>query len=97
MITRAVALLTAPGAGDTTMVSKGAGVTSMLLDSGTGVLQISLHLSSLPRNGQTSSILVEQLRLTLTEIPSIMGVHLAVNGSSSFLPGGYYIGSIFQR
>lgn len=96
-IGRAVSLLASPASGDSTLLGKGTALTSMLLDPETGILRLSLHLPSLPEDRRTSALLVDQLRLTLTEIPSVTGLQLTVNGASSFLPGGYYIGSAFQR
>lgn len=97
MITSAVSLLSTPQTGGTTLVPAGTSVTAMSLDAGTGVLRLSLTIPTMPDSPQEEELLVEQMRLTMTEIPLVTSLQLSINGSVAFLPGGYYIGRPFPR
>lgn len=97
MITKAVSLLSAPPTGDTSLVPAGTSITAMSLDAGTGVLRLSLTIPAMPALPEEEKLLVEQVRLTMTEIPLVTSLQLSINGSVAFLPGGYYIGRPFPR
>lgn len=97
MISKAVALLGAPAAGDSSLVPHGTSVTGMTLEANTGTLRLSLNMPSVPGSAEAEARLVEQLRLTLTELPTVTALQLTINGSVAFLSGGYYIGKAFSR
>ncbi|MHB8106660.1 MAG: GerMN domain-containing protein [Candidatus Cryosericum sp.] len=97
MILKTVAQLTSPPLGDTSLVPRGTRLTSMTLEANTGRLRLSLAMSSLPKGQAAEALMVEQLRLSLTELPSVTSLQIEVNGSVAFLPGGYYIGKPFLR
>ena len=97
MISKAVALLGAPSAGDSSLVPHGTSVAGMVLEANTGTLRLSLKMPSVPGSPEAEARLVEQLRLTFTELPSVTALQLTINGSVSFLSGGYYIGKAFSR
>jgi spore germination protein GerM len=69
----------------------------MTLEANTGTLRLSLNMPSVPGSAEAEARLVEQLRLTLTELPTVTALQLTINGSVSFLSGGYYIGKAFSR
>jgi hypothetical protein len=54
-------------------------------------------MTPLPEDQAAEALMVEQLRLSLTELPSVTWLQVGVNGSVAFLPGGYYIGKPFSR
>lgn len=97
MISKSVALLGSPSGSDSSLIPHGTSVEAMLLEANTGILRLSLRLPSLPESREAEARLVEQLRLTFTELPSVTSLQLTVNGSVSFLSGGYYIGKPFSR
>lgn len=97
MISKAVALLGAPAAGDSSLIPHGTSVAGMALEANTGTLRLSLKMPSVPGSAEAEARLVEQLRLTFTELPSVNTLQLTINGSVSFLSGGYYIGKAFSR
>jgi len=97
MISQSVAQMASPPAGDVSLVPKGTRVTSMSIQDGSGLLRLSLDMTPLAATLTDEALLIQQLRLTLTEIPSITSVQFLVNGAGSFLPGGYYIGRPFVR
>ncbi len=97
MISKAVALLGAPSGDDSSFIPHGTSVEKMVLEANTGTLRLSLRLPSLPDSQEAEARLVEQLRLTFTELPSVTSLQLTINGSVAFLPGGYYIGRPFSR
>ena len=97
MISKAVALLGSPSGGDSSLVPHGPGVATMVLEVNTGTLRLSLRMPSLPQSCEAEARLVEQLRLTFTELPSVIALQLTINGSVAFLPEGYYIGRPFSR
>lgn len=97
MISKAITQLANPPSGDASLVPHGTRVTSMVLEGSTGMLHLSLAMSPLPEDQVAEALMVEQLRLSLTEVPSITSLQIAVNRSVAFLPGGYYIGKPFSR
>jgi spore germination protein GerM len=97
MISKAVALLGSPSGGDSSLIPHGTSVEGMVLEANTGTLRLSLKLPSLPKSQEAEAQLVEQLRLTFTELPSVTSLQLNINGSVAFLSGGYYIGKPFSR
>jgi len=97
MISKSIAQLGSPPRGDSSLVLHGTRVTSMVLEANTGILRLSLAMTPLPEGQAAEALMVEQLRLTLTELPSVTSLQVAVNGSVAFLPGGYYIGKPFSR
>ncbi|MHB8071150.1 MAG: GerMN domain-containing protein [Candidatus Cryosericum sp.] len=97
MISKDVALLGAPSGGDTSLIPHGTSVEGMVFEANTGTLRLSLRLPSMPESLEAEARLVEQLRLTFTELPSVTSLQLTINGSVSFLSGGYYIGKPFAR
>ena len=96
-ISKSIVQLGSPPEGDTTLVPQGSRVTSMVLDANTGMLRLSVAMTALPEDQSAEGLMVNQLRLTLTEVPSVTSLQLRVNTSVSFLPGGYYIGKPFSR
>ncbi len=97
MISKTVAQLASPPLGDTSLVPHDTRITSMTLEANTGMLRLSLAMSPLPKGQVVEALMVEQLRLSLTELPSVTSLQVEVNGSVAFLPGGYYIGKPFLR
>jgi len=97
MISKSIAQLGSPPGGDTSLVPHGTGVTSMILEANAGMLRLSLAMTTLPQDLAAEALMVEQLRLTLTELPSVTSLQIGINGSVAFLPGGYYIGKPFSR
>jgi len=97
MISKTVAQLASPPSGDTSLVPHDTRVTSMTLEANTGMLRLSLAMSPLPKGQVAEALMVEQLRLSLTELPSVTSLQVEVNGSVAFLPAGYYIGKPFLR
>jgi len=97
MISSIIAALGSPVGGDSSLVPHGTSVTSMALDTSTGVLRLALSMSAVPAQLDEEALMIEQLRLSLTEIPLVTSLQLSINGSVSFLPGGYYIGRPFAR
>jgi len=97
MISKAVALLGSLSTGDSSLVPHGTSVAGMSLETNTGTLHLSLKMPSVPDSPEAEARLVDQLRLTFTELPSVTALQLTINGSVSFLPGGYYIGKAFPR
>lgn len=97
MISKAVALLGAPPAGDSSLIPHGTSVAGMVLEANTGTLRLSLKMPSVPDSPEAEARMVDQLRLTFTELPSVTALQLTINGSVSFLSGGYYIGKAFSR
>jgi spore germination protein GerM len=97
MISKAVALLGSPSGGDSSLIPHGTSVEGMVLEANTGTLRLSLKLPSLPKSQEAEARLVEQLRLTFTELPSVTSLQLNINGSVAFMSGGYYIGKPFSR
>jgi spore germination protein GerM len=97
MISKSIAQLGSPPGGDMSLVPHGTRVTGMVLEANTGMLRLSLAMTSLPENQAGEVLMVEQLRLSLTEVPSVTSLQVGVNGSVAFLPGGYYIGKPFSR
>ena len=96
-ISKSIAQLGSPPPGDTTLIPHGTGVTSMVLDANTGMLHLTVAMTALPEDQSAEALMVDQLRLTLTEVPSVTSLQLRVNTAVSFLPGGYYIGRPFSR
>jgi spore germination protein GerM len=97
MISKTVAQLASPASGDTSLVPHDTRITSMTLEANTGMLRLSLAMSPLPKGQVAEALMVEQLRLSLTELPSVTSLQVEVNGTVAFLPGGYYIGKPFLR
>lgn len=97
MIVRSIGQLTLPPEGESSLIPAESTVTTMQLDAGTGTLSIGISIPSMPADRAGEELLVEQLRLTLTELPSVAAVRLTINGAVAFLPHGYYVGRIFQR
>jgi spore germination protein GerM len=97
MISGIIAALGSPAAGDSSLVPLHTSVASMVLDTSTGLLHLALNMSTVPGQHDQEALMVEQLRLSLTEIPLVTSLQLSINGSVSFLPGGYYIGRPFTR
>ncbi|HNW85009.1 MAG TPA: GerMN domain-containing protein [Candidatus Cryosericum sp.] len=97
MISSIIAALASSAEGDSSLVPPHTSVTSMLLDTSTGTLHLALNMSTVPEQLGQEALMVEQLRLSLTEIPLVTSLRLTINGSVSFLPGGYYIGRLFAR
>lgn len=97
MISQALTRLASPPQGDTSFVPAGTRVVSMSIQDASGLLSISLAMAPVPGDPTDEALLVQQLRLTLTEVPSVTSLKITVNGSVSFLPGGYYIGNPFVR
>lgn len=97
MISQSMKLMASPPAGDMSLVPKGAHVTAMSIQDTSGLLRLSLTMTPLTANLTDEALLVQQLRLSLTELPSVTSVQMTVNGAGSFLPGGYYIGRPFLR
>jgi len=97
MISQSVALMASPPAGDVSLVPKGTRIAGMSIHDNSGLLSLSLAITPLPADLTDETLLVQQLRLTLTEVPSVTSLQITVNGAVSFLPGGYYIGKPFSR
>lgn len=97
MIPKSISQLGNPPGGDASLVPNGARVTAMVLEADTGMLRLSLAMSPLPEDQAAEALMVEQLRLSLTELPSVTSLQVGINGSVAFLPGGYYIGKPFSR
>ncbi|HEY9093394.1 MAG TPA: GerMN domain-containing protein, partial [Candidatus Cryosericum sp.] len=97
MISTIIAALGSPAAADSSLVPHDTSVTAMTLDTSTGVLRLALSMSAVPAQLDEEALMIEQLRLSLTEIPLVTSLQLSINGSVSFLPGGYYIGRPFAR
>jgi spore germination protein GerM len=97
MISKSIAQMGNPPKGDASLVPPGTRVTSMVLEANTGMLRLSLAMTPLPKDQAAEALMVEQLRLSLTELPSVTSLQVGVNGSVAFLPGGYYIGKPFSR
>lgn len=97
MISKTIAQLGNPPAGDTSLILHGIQVTSMVLEANTGMLRLSIAMTPLPDDRSAEELMVDQLRLSLTEVPFITSLQVGVNGSVAFLPGGYYIGKPFSR
>ena len=97
MVSKSIAQLGKPPKGDASLVPDGTRVTSMVLEANTGMLRLSLAMTPLPKDQAAEALMVEQLRLSLTELPSVTSLQVGVNGSVAFLPGGYYIGKPFSR
>jgi len=97
MITDSIAHLGNPPGGDSSLVPEGIRIAAMLLEANTGMLRLSLVTTSLPEDQEAEALMVEQLRLSLTELPSVTSLQVVVNGSVAFLPRGYYIGRPFSR
>ena len=97
MISKSIAQMGNPPKGDASLVPDGTRVTSMVLEANTGMLRLSLAMTPLPKDQAAEELMVEQLRLSLTELPSVTSLQVGVNGSVAFLPGGYYIGKPFSR
>jgi spore germination protein GerM len=97
MISKSIAQLGNPPGGDASLVPHGTSVTAMVLEANTGMLRLSLVMTPLPEDQAAEALMVEQLRLSLTELPSVTWLQVGVNGSVAFLPGGYYIGKPFSR
>jgi len=97
MISKSIAQLGNPPGGDASLVPHGTRVTAMVLEANTGMLRLSLAMTPLPEDQAAEALMVEQLRLSLTEVPSVTSLQVGVNGSVAFLPGGYYIGKPFSR
>ena len=97
MISKSIAQMGNPPKGDASLVPDGTRVTSMVLEANTGMLRLSLAMTPLPKDQAAEALMVEQLRLSLTELPSVTSLQVGVNGSVAFLPGGYYIGKPFSR
>jgi len=96
-ILKSIAQLGNPPAGDSSLVPEGTHITAMDLQANSGILRLSLAMTPLPQDQAAEALMVEQLRLTLTELPSITSLQVGINGSVTFLPGGYYIGKPFSR
>ncbi|MCX6084341.1 MAG: GerMN domain-containing protein [Caldiserica bacterium] len=97
MISKSIAQLGNPPGSDSSLVPHGTDVTAMVLEANTGMLRLSLTITPLPEGQAAEALMVEQLRLSLTELPSVTSLQVGVNGSVAFLPGGYYIGKPFLR
>jgi spore germination protein GerM len=97
MISKSIAQMESPPRGDASLVPHGTRITSMVLEANTGTLHLSLAMTPLPKDQVAEALMVEQLRLSLTELPSVTSLQVEVNGSAAFLPGGYYIGKTFSR
>jgi len=97
MISRTIDRLGSPPTGDTSLIPNGIQITSMFLEANTGLLRLSIAMTPLTDNWSTEALMVDQLRLSLTEVPFITSLQVGVNGSVAFLPGGYYIGKPFSR
>ena len=97
MISKSIAQLGNPPGGDSSLVPNGTSVTAMVLEANTGMLRLSLVMTPLPEDQAAEALMVEQLRLSLTELPSVTSLQVGINGSVAFLPGGYYIGKPFSR
>ncbi|MFA5789668.1 MAG: GerMN domain-containing protein [Caldisericia bacterium] len=97
MIANSIAQLENPPIGDSSLVPDGTRITAMALEANTGMLRLSLAMTSLPEDQASEVLMVEQLRLSLTELPSVTSLQVGVNGSVAFLPRGYYIGRPFSR
>ena len=97
MISKSIAQLGNPPGGDSSLVPNGTSVTVMVLEANTGMLRLSLVMTPLPEDQAAEALMVEQLRLSLTELPSVTSLQVGINGSVAFLPGGYYIGKPFSR
>jgi len=97
MISKSIAQLGNPPGGDSSLVPHGTRVTAMVLEANTGMLRLSVVMTPLPEGQAAEALMVEQLRLSLTELPSVTSLQVGVNGSVAFLPGGYYIGKPFSR
>ena len=97
VISKAIAQLGSPPKGDSSLVPHGTRVTFMALEANTGMLRLSLAMAPPLKDQATEALMIEQLRLSLTELPSLTSLQVGVNGSVAFLPGGYYIGKPFLR
>ncbi|MCE5193160.1 GerMN domain-containing protein [bacterium] len=97
MISEAIALLAEPPAGDVSFVPPGTRIMGMSIQDNSGMLKLSLTIKPLSADLLEEALLVQQLRLTFTEVPSVTSLQMTVNGAVSFLPGGYYIGKPFSR
>jgi len=97
MIANSIARLGNPPGGDSSLVPDGIRITTIVLEANTGMLRVSLVMTSLPEDREAEALMVDQLRLSLTELPSVTSLQVVVNGSVAFLPRGYYIGSPFSR
>jgi len=97
MISQAIALLAEPPAGDVSFVPPGTRIMEMSIQDNSGMLKLSLTIKPLSADLLEEALLVQQLRLTFTEVPSVTSLQMTVNGAVSFLPGGYYIGKPFSR
>lgn len=97
MISKSIAQLGSPPEGDSTLVPSGTKIVTMLLEANTGTLHLSLDMNLLPVDQAAERLMIEQLRLSLTELPSVTSFQVGINGSVAFLPGGYYIGKPFSR
>jgi spore germination protein GerM len=97
MIANSIAHLGSPPGGDSSLVPEGVRIAAMVLEANTGMLRLSLVMTSLPEDQEAEALMVEQLRLSLTELPSVTSLQVVVNGSVAFLPRGYYIGRPFSR
>jgi spore germination protein GerM len=97
MIANSIARLGNPPGGDSSLVPDGIRITTMVLEANTGMLRVSLVMTSLPEDQEAEALMVDQLRLSLTELPFVTSLQVVVNGSVAFLPRGYYIGSPFSR
>ncbi|MCX6096995.1 MAG: GerMN domain-containing protein [Caldiserica bacterium] len=97
MISKSIAQMANPPSGDTSLVPLGTKVSSMALQGNSGTLLLSLGMTSVPQDQAAEALMVEQLRLSLTELPSVTSLQIGINGSVAFLPGGYYIGNPFLR
>ncbi|MEN6387906.1 MAG: GerMN domain-containing protein [Candidatus Cryosericum sp.] len=97
MISQAIALLAEPPTGDVSFVPPGTRIMGMSIQDNSGMLKLSLTIKPLSADLLEEALLVQQLRLTFTEVPSVTSLQMTVNGAVSFLPGGYYIGKPFSR
>ncbi|MCX6085196.1 MAG: GerMN domain-containing protein, partial [Caldiserica bacterium] len=96
-ISQSITQMANPPSGDTSFVLAGTTVSSMVLQANSGTLLLSLAMTSVPQDRAAEELMIEQLRLSLTELPSVMSLKIGINGSVAFLPGGYYIGNPFLR
>jgi len=96
-ILQSITQMANPPQGDTSFVLAGTTVSSMALQANSGTLLLSLAMTSVPQDRAAEELMIEQLRLSLTELPSVMSLKIGINGSVAFLPGGYYIGNPFLR
>ncbi len=96
-ILKSIAQLGNPPEGDSSLVPQGTHITAMDLQANLGILHLSLAMTPLPQDQAAEALMVEQLWLTLTELPSVTSLQVGINGSVTFLPGGYYIGKPFSR